>query len=285
MSPKDIIGKIGGAIRSIAEMVSRKRVMTYAAAADYHLVIAIPPAAMLLISLIRYLPVTEGDLLKFFSDTTPKEVYAVIESIVSSIFNSSGTITVISALLMLISASGAMRSLMKGIYEVYGAKRKEPFLLFAGRAVIYTVLLLAMIIVSLIVLVYGAQLLEYLRDQVPDQTFVDNLINILNNTRYILWGIILTVVFMIFYHCLPAEKPKFRKQFPGAVACSVSWAVFSWGYSIYATVSGKFGAYGILGTFMVIMMWMYYCLMFFLIGGCINVYTASLPDRTKGGAA
>ena len=280
-----MIGKIGTAVRTIAGMVSRKRVMTYAAAADYHLVIAIPPAAMLLISLIRYLPVAEEELLKTFSDTVPEGVYTVIESIVSSIFNSSETITVISALLMLISASGAMRSLMKGIYEVYGAKRKEPFLIFAVRAVIYTLLLLVMIIVSLVVLVYGAQLLEYLRDRVPDQSFFDSLIGVLKDTRYILWGIILTVAFMIFYHCLPAEKPKFRKQFPGALACAVSWGVFSWGYSIYATVSGKFGAYGILGTFMVIMMWMYYCLMFFLIGGCINVYTASLPNRTKGGAA
>ena len=56
----------------------------------------------------------------------------------------------------------------------------------------------------------------------------------------------------------------------GVLFCSVSWGVFSWGYSIYANVSGKYGAYGILGTLMVIMMWMYYCFMFLLIGGCIN---------------
>lgn len=281
MAPDNKENKFVTAVRTIVGMISQRRVMTYAAAADYHLVIAIPPATMLLISLIRYLPVTEEELLQFFSDTTPKGIYSFIENIISSVFNSNETVTVVSAVLMLISASGAMRSLMKGIYEVYGAKRKEPFLIFAGRAVIYTVLLLAMIIVSLIVLVYGAQVLEYMRGKVEDQSFIDNLITILKDTRYILWGIILIFVFMIFYRCLPAEKPKFLSQFPGALFCSVSWGIFSWGYSIYANVSGKYGAYGILGTLMVIMMWMYYCLMFFLIGGCINVYTTSAKTERE----
>ena len=281
MGKKNVKDTIVTTVKAIARMVSERRVMTYAGAADYHLMIAIPPAVMLMISLVRYLPVKEEELLQFLSDNVPEGVYSVIESILSSIFNSSGTVTVITALLMLISASGAMRSLMKGIYEVYGAKRKEPFLIFAGRAVIYTVLLLAMIIVSLVVMVYGAQLLEYLRERVSNQSFIDTLITILKNTRYILWGIILVFVFMIFYHFLPAEKPQFKSQFPGAVACSISWGFFSWGYSIYVSVSGKFGAYGILGTVMVVMMWMYYCLMFFLIGGCINVYAASVKMKRE----
>jgi membrane protein len=129
--------------------------------------------------------------------------------------------------------------------------------------------------VSLAVLVYGAQLLEYLREKLSDHSFIDTLISVLQNTRYLLWSLILTVAFMVFYHFLPAENPKFGKQLPGALFCAVSWAVFSWGYSIYVSVSDKFGAYGYLGTVMIIMMWMYYCLMFFLIGGCINVYLAS----------
>ena len=263
------------AVRSIAGMMGEKRVTTHAAAADYHLVIALPPAVMLLISLIRFLPVTQEEVLQLFSETMPEQVYSIVETIVGSIFNSTETVTIISAVLLLISASSAMRALMRGIYEIYGERRKEPFLIFAGKAVIYTLVFLLMIVVSLAVLVYGAQLLEYLREKVSDHSFIDTLISVLQNTRYLLWTMVLTVVFMVFYHFLPAENPKFGKQLPGALFCAVSWAVFSWGYSIYVSVSDKFGAYGYLGTVMIIMMWMYYCLMFFLIGGCINVYLAS----------
>lgn len=267
--------KILAAVKTLAGMISRKRVMTYAAAADYHLVIALPPAVMLMISLIRFLPVTQEEVLRLFSDAMPKQIYSIVESTVRSIFNSNETVTIISALLLLVSASGAMRALMKGIYEIYGSRRKEPFLLFAGKAVVYTLVFVVMIVVSLAVLVYGAQLLEYLRGRVANQSFIDTLISVLQNTRYILWSLILTLVFMVFYYFLPADRPKFRKQFPGALFSAVSWAVFSWGYSVYVSVSDKFGAYGFLGNVMIIMMWMYYCLMFFLIGGCINVYTSS----------
>jgi len=263
------------AVRSIAGMIGEKHVTTHAAAADYHLVIALPPAMMLLISLIRFLPVTQEEVLQRFSETMPEQVYSILESIVGSIFNSTETVTIISAVLLLISASSAMRALMRGIYEIYGAQRKEPFLLFAAKAVLYTLVFLVMIVVSLAVMVYGAQLLEFLRGRLKDQSFIDTLISVLQNTRYLLWTLVLTLVFMVFYHFLPAENPKFKNQFPGALFSAISWAVFSWGYSIYVSVSDKFGAYGYLGTIMIIMMWMYYCLMFFLIGGCINVYTAS----------
>ena len=66
--------------------------------------------------------------------------------------------------------------------------------------------------------------------------------------------------------------PRKPLRHPGAVFCAASWILFSWGYSIYVSFSDQFGAYGYLGTVMVVMMWLYYCMMFFLIGGCINVY-------------
>lgn len=265
-------GKIVSMVKSIVEMTKEKRVMTYAAAADYHMVISLAPALMLMLSLVRLLPVTQEEILRVFSDTLPAQWKDILDSITSSIFSSSGTTTVISFLLLLVSASGAMRSLMKGIYEVYGSARRESFLLFAGRAVLYTLLLLVMIVVSLAVLVYGSGFLEYLLGKLPEGSFLEALIAFVQKTRYVLWSLILTLIFMVFYHFLPAEKPKFRNQFPGAIFCAFAWAVFSWGYSIYVSVSDKFGAYGFLGTIMVVMMWMYYCLMFFLLGGCINVF-------------
>ena len=87
------------AVRSIAGMIGEKHVTTHAAAADYHLVIALPPAMMLLISLIRFLPVTQEEVLQRFSETMPEQVYSILESIVGSIFNSTETVTIISAVL------------------------------------------------------------------------------------------------------------------------------------------------------------------------------------------
>ena len=265
-------GKFVTVIKQIVEMTKRAHVPAYAASADYHMMIALPPAVMLLVSLIRYLPVTQDDVMRVLSDTVSGPLFSIIEPIVKSIFNSNETTTVISSLLLLVSASGAMRALMKGMNEVYGVKREQHFLIFYGRAILYTLLLLLTLVLSLVLLVYGPAILEYLQSLSAKQSFWEGLISFLQNTRYFVLGFILIPVFMFLYDRLAAGKRKFKKQFPGAVFSAASWILFSWGYSIYVSVSDQFGAYGYLGTVMVVMMWLYYCMMFFLIGGCINVY-------------
>lgn len=275
------LDKIRSGIKPITGKMREAHVTTYAASAVYHMVIALAPALMLLVSLVRFLPVTQEEVLKVFSDTLSEQAFTVIDSVASSIFSSTGTTTIISSLLLLVSASGAMRSLMKGLNEAYGIQRKQPFLVLAGRAILYTLLFLIMLVLSLLLLVYGAELLEYIGGKLPDESASESMLSFLEKTRYIILGLILTVVFMFFYHRLPAGKRKFRNQFPGALFSAVSWAVFSLGYSIYVSVSDKFGAYGYLGTLMVVMMWMYYCLLFFMIGGCINVCIEERRGQTK----
>ena len=165
-----------------------------------------------------------------------------------------------------------MRALMKGMNIVYGVKRDQHFLIVFARAILYTLLLILTLVLSLVLLVYGPALLEYLQSLSAKQSFWEGLISFLQSTRYFVFGFILIPVFMFLYDSLAAGKRKFKKQFPGAVFCAASWILFSWGYSIYVSFSDQFGAYGYLGTVMVVMMWLYYCMMFFLIGGCINVY-------------
>ena len=260
------------AVKQIVEMTKKAHVPAYAASADYHMMMALPPAVMLLVSLIRYLPVTQEDVMRVLSDTVSGPLFSIIEPIVKSIFNSSETTTVISSLLLLVSASRAMRALMKGMNIVYGVKRDQHFLIVFARAILYTLLLILTLVLSLVLLVYGPALLEYLQSLSAKQSFWEGLISFLQSTRYFVLGFILIPVFMFLYDSLAAGKRKFKKQFPGAVFCAASWILFSWGYSIYVSFSDQFGAYGYLGTVMVVMMWLYYCMMFFLIGGCINVY-------------
>lgn len=77
------------AVRSVAARMKRARVLTYAAAAVYHMFIALSPLLMLILSLIRFLPITQEDVMKVFSGTLPEQAFSFINSITTSIFNSS----------------------------------------------------------------------------------------------------------------------------------------------------------------------------------------------------
>ena len=275
-----MIGKkeIRSLISALILKIRGTHVYTFAAAAVYHIFIAMAPALMLLVSLIRFLPVTQEEVLRVFSGTISKQAFDFINSLASSIFNSNETITLISSILLLVAASGSVRALMEGLDEAYGLKRRQPSVVFAAWAVIYTLLFLVMIVLSLAMLVYGSDLLAYLQSIPSVSSLAKAIISIVEKFRYLLWILILIPIFMYLYDALPTGKRKIKEQFPGAVFSALAWAVFSWGYSIYVSVSDKFGAYGYLGTIMVVMMWIYYCMLFFMLGGCLN---ACLQDMRQ----
>lgn len=264
--------KTASAVTTIADMIAKKKVAVYAAASDYFLFMALVPISMLLVSLIRFLPFTQADVMRLFSGTVPSSVYNVISSIVNSIYRSGSGVITLSIVLTLFSASGAMRSIMKGLDSVYEVERRDDVFVFFARACVYVLMLVVILVLSLALMVYGSEFVHILRDRLPDSEFVQALFGLTKYMRYLLVLAILTLSFILLYRWVPAGEHRTSDQWPGAVFCAVSWAVFSWAFSLYVAVSDKFGAFGYLGTIMVAMMWIYYCLTFLLIGGAINAY-------------
>ena len=265
--------RIKTAVLSIVKMVGQKNISLFAAAADYFFFMSLVPIIMLLVSLIRFLPFEQADVMQIFAETVPESVYRVLNTIISSIYRNGSAAFTISLLLTVFSASGAIRPLMKGLDIVYGDERKEFFPLFFLKAVLYMVVMVVFIILSIAILVYGGGILELLNSAIPGSSVITWLLRSgAKILRYVLVSGFLFAGFLLLYSRLPAKKRKASAQWPGALFSAVSWVGFSWIFSIYVSLSDKFGAYGYIGTIMVAMMWIYYCMMFLLIGGCINVY-------------
>ena len=262
--------KTVGAVASVFDLIGKKKVAVYAAASDYFLFMSLVPILMLLVSLIRYLPFSQADVLALFADAVPESVYNIIASIVGSIYRSGSGVITLSILLTLFSASGAMRAIMKGLDAVYEVERRDNVVVFFARAVVYMLILVVIIVLSLVVMVYGGVIIDYLHSLLPESRFVERLFALTKYMRYLVVLALLTLSFLFLYRCVPAGKHAAVCQWPGAVFCALAWTVFSWVFSLYVTVSNKFGAYGYIGTIMVAMMWMYYCFQFLLVGGCIN---------------
>ena len=113
------------AVASVFDMIGKKKVAVYAAASDYFLFMSLVPILMLLVSLIRYLPFDQADVLNIFAGAVPASVYKVITPIVNSIYRSGSGVITVSVLLTLFSASSAMRAIMKGLDAVYEVDRRE----------------------------------------------------------------------------------------------------------------------------------------------------------------
>lgn len=74
----------------------------------------------------------------------------------------------------------------------------------------------------------------------------------------------------MLYKWMPASRGRYKHQLAGAFFTAVAWFVISSLFSGYVSVSGSLGPYGFLGTIIICLGWMFYCMYFLLLGGYLN---------------
>ena len=271
---KDTLRDIYDAVDEFSKGMSRRRITTYSAACAYYLFMSLIPMIMLLVSVIQYTPLTQDMILEAISDYVPDQLYEILNSIISSIYSGGRVALTVSILLTIWSAAASMKALMRGMDSMYDAERHEDFFVFSLRACFYMVVLVLVLLLSFFVMVYGGEILQLLYDTLPHGGTQDKLFGTVRYLRYVVVIAVLALVFSFTYWRMPARRLRYKAQWPGAIFCAVSWSVFSVIFSVYVSVSNRFGAYGVIGTVIVAMIWLYYCFYFLLLGGYINHYIA-----------
>ena len=271
---RETLRDIYDAVDDFSRGLGRRRITTFSAACAYYLFVSLVPMIMLLVSLLRYTPLTQPVVLGVISDYVPDQLYTILETIVNSIYRGGASALTIAIVLTVWSASKSMKALMRGMDSVYDAERSDDFFVFSFRACCYMVVFVVMLLISLLVMVYGGEILALLYNILPHGGAVDWLFGL---TRYLRYAVVLVVLMLVFsftYWRMPARALPYRSQWPGAAFCALSWVLFSLIFSAYVGVSNRFGAYGVIGTVMVAMIWVYYCFYFLLLGGYINHFIA-----------
>ena len=271
---RETLRDIYDAVDDFSRGLGRRRITTFSAACAYYLFVSLVPMIMLVVSLIRYTPLTEAVVLQAVSDYVPDQLYTILETIVNSIYRGGGAALTVSIVLTIWSASKSMKALMCGMDSVYDAERQEDFFVFSFRACVYMVIFVVLLLISLLVMVYGGKILQLLYNILPHGGAVDWLFGLTRYLCYIVVLALLALVFSFTYWRMPARSLPYRAQWTGAAFCAVSWSAFSFIFSAYVRVSNQFGAYGVIGTVMVAMIWVYYCFYFLLLGGYINHFIA-----------
>ena len=265
-------------LKNFAGGIGSRKLSVFAASGCYYMFMSLVPLVMIFCCLLPYTPLSQSLVIHYVDLYFSEELGDIMQTIVSAIYRSNAATMTISILLTLYSASASMKALMKGMDGAYNCERRENFIVFTLRALIYMVLLILSLILSLLIMVYGGKILALLKSWLP---VLGALNFVLSRARYLLVMVVLAAVFLLLYKLMPAERVRIRDQVPGALFSAAVWVIFSSVFTLYVQISNKYGAYGIIGTIMVAMMWMYYCLFFLLIGGYINSWlTKRKEDRS-----
>lgn len=263
-----LIGKIMDAAKTVKQM----HIPLHAAYAAYFIVLAVFPALVLILSVLRYTGMEVRGLVELLDDILPSTMAEGAEELIYSTYrNSSGAMVGVSAVTALWSASRGIYGLLTGLNAVYGVSENRGYIYTRSISVVYTFVFILILLLTLVLHVFGNSIINLMRQvDNPVVIFFIDLIDL----RFFLLLFLQSLVFTLMFMVLPNKRrSRFMESLPGGVLSSLGWLVFSDIYSIYVENFSKYSTiYGSVYGIAITMLWLYCCMSILFYGGALNRY-------------
>lgn len=265
-----MIKRFIGVIREFINTTNECHVTAYAAQAAYFIILSFIPFMLLLMTSVKYTPLTKTEVINALLRICPENFEGIIQSVVNEVYEKSLGVVPISAVLAMWSAGKGIQTLTRGFNSIYQVKETRNYLISRIRAVFYTLVFVISIILTLTLQVFGNSLQRELTSHFP---FMEKIVTMIISMRVVITLSALCLVFLMMYKFIPNRKATFRSQFPGALLCAVCWSAFSFGFSLYIDFyNGTANMYGSMTTIVLVLLWLYFCMMFVMLGAQVNHY-------------
>lgn len=227
-----------------------------AAALAYYLLFSFFPLLIFLSTLVGFLELEPLALGPALQGLIPGEVLSLVNAYLVHVTQlRSGNLLAVSLLATLWLPMRAVDSLMKAVNTAYDIKDPQPTLRHQIVVLLYTLFLMAVMILTLVLLLAGRGVLTFLARYFP---VIKPFIEIWNALRFPMMGAAFFLALGALYWVAPGVRGPKRRVFPGAVAALCSWLVFSAGFSFYVENIANYSAlYGALGGMVVLLLWLY----------------------------
>ena len=263
-----LIGKIMDAAKTVKQM----HIPLHAAYAAYFIVLAVFPALVLILSVLRYTGMEVRGLVELLDDILPSTMAEGAEELIYSTYrNSSGAMVGVSAVTALWSASRGIYGLLTGLNAVYGVSENRGYIYTRSISVVYTFVFILILLLTLVLHVFGNSIINLMRQvDNPVVIFFTDLIDL----RFFLLLFLQSLVFTLMFMVLPNKRrSRFMESLPGGVLSSLGWLGFSDIYSIYVENFSKYSTiYGSVYGIAITMLWLYCCMSILFYGGALNRY-------------
>lgn len=254
---------------AFANDVTEHNSAAYAGSVSFFFFFSMIPTLMFLFTLVPYLPITKDDLIYNIERVVPSNITITLVNAVNDIYAASKGVMPIVGIAAIWTASVGIFGLIRGLNGILEIKDKRNYFIMRGIALLYTLLLMAAILIIIIVSVFGKSLINHIIGFYPD------IEGILKLCYYLKWPVVLLFLFILFvfaYAFLPGERQRMIYQLPGALFSALGWLVVTGAFSIYIDYFHGFSTYGSLMGLMIILFWFYLCFSILIIGAYLNKY-------------
>ena len=166
------------------------------------------------------------------------------------------------------SASSGFRAVIKGLNKAYDINDKRSFIKRAFIAIVFTMALVLVIMLTLTMLVFGEIIGNYLISIIPFKDFITSIWNL---SRFIIVILMMIMIFACIYRYAPAKRIAWKEVYPGAIICTLGWITASLIFSYYVNNIANYSRlYGSIGAIFVLMTWLYIASIILIVGAEFN---------------
>lgn len=256
-----------------------------AAEMAYMLVIGIFPFMLFLTAVFGWLgkQFFMAKLLAALSAIAPVDVIKLINSVLKEVtlFQNGGLIGIAGFFVTLFLASNAIAVIIKGLNRANKIQENRTFIHVRLLSVLMVFVNTFFLFISINLIIFGKVILYVIS---PYLHLPDGIINTVLILRWPVAFILLFILAMVNYYVLPARDFSLKRKsiVPGALFFCIFWLLGSWLFSLYVNELGTYNkVYGTIGTFAILMVWLYYTSIIMLIGGEINNQTLDKLTGSK----
>lgn len=266
-----------------SSILKKYHISAYASSAAFFTFLSLIPMLYLFFSVIPYTPITEATIMQLIKDVLPNELIPIAISMVHEMYHKRVAMLSISLLVAIWSSAKGTLALTRGLNVINDVTEKRNYVLLRLRACVYTIILLAIIVVLMVLVVFGESIMNVTTKTFPHmKLFFAFILNI----RLVFVIALLALFFWAMFTWLPSDvkiekkedgthadkkvRRRLAYEFPGALFTAMVWYFASWLFSEYVNRFSAFGTYGSMATFAIIMVWLYMCFYIILIGAIIN---------------
>lgn len=266
--------------------VLRQRLPSLAAEMAYNAMLALFPAILTILAAVSlFQPLTNTFLLLVgrLSQVVPQEAMILIENFAHEVVagGDSGLFSV-SFLVALWASSGAMSAAMRAMDHIHRIPLDETRPFWKAKLVSLGLTL------GMIVLLVMATVLVFISDLVVRNvarqydTIGMVLLKFLGYTAVPVALAIMAIAFAFVYRYGPSRWSPGKPILPGAILAAISWAFISNGFRYYVSHFGNYNrVYGTVGTFIVLLLWLYLSSLIMLVGDQLNATVGEAMQQAQ----
>jgi membrane protein len=265
------LGQVRSGVGAVIREIRREDVTFMAASIAYHAFVSMLPILLLLMLVVSTFG-SERFTVSVVDMTTALLPASGQDVVTDALRNATANVglSVVGVAVLLWGTSKIFRAMDAAFAEIYNTERKLSIVDQFSDAI---VVLFALALAAIGMIVLGS--FVHVPGTVPFAWALNSLIAVVG----------LAVAFFPIYYVFPNIDVSLREVVPGVLVAAVGWVGLKWIFNLYVSVSNKPDVYGLIGTLVLLVTWLYVGGLILLVGAAVNAVLSGRGVNRQPGKA